>query len=160
MDRMLCCSPNLTAVMGCPWRQAVHRAQFSVSSRCFLFLKQKHTESDEISKTYLGNKPYLFTLKIFGHLILLKRFQLSFSTAYKENRETRVACVRVQGWSNVLSHTYPLTAYIGWLTAVIGVVTWTSHINAYLHCEKTIVLFGKIVARFYFQAAKHFGGLW
>lgn len=37
MNRLLCCSPNLTAVMGCPWRQAVHRAQLSFSSLCFFF---------------------------------------------------------------------------------------------------------------------------
>lgn len=32
---------NLTAVMGCPWRQAVHRAQLSVSSFCFFFWKER-----------------------------------------------------------------------------------------------------------------------
>lgn len=32
-------SLNLTAVMGCPWRQAVQRAQLSFSSFCFFFWK-------------------------------------------------------------------------------------------------------------------------
>lgn len=35
------CSLNLTAVMGCPWRQAVHRAQISLSSFCFFFWKER-----------------------------------------------------------------------------------------------------------------------
>lgn len=35
------CSLNLTAVMGCPWRQAVHRAQISFSSFCFFFWKTR-----------------------------------------------------------------------------------------------------------------------
>lgn len=55
-EAVWCCSPNLTAVMGCPWRQAVHRAQFSFSSFCFFFWKQrrmikgKHPHEEEKKK--------------------------------------------------------------------------------------------------------------
>lgn len=52
LQLLLWCGSNLTAVMGCPWRQAVHRAQLSFNSFCFLFWEQqRETKEEKKTKT-------------------------------------------------------------------------------------------------------------